>query len=75
MIIDLFYTQVSLQGGYNERGSLSGEHWSAWRQKPPIFSGDRLQLRYHIDVFYHRELQIGCNERASFSGGRAKKRQ
>ena len=26
------------------------------------------------DVFYHRELQRGCNERASFSGGIGLKR-
>ena len=29
-----------------------------------------------MDVFYHRELERGCSERASFSGGHlAKKRQ
>ena len=38
--------------------------------KAIYLSGDRFGLKYHMGVFYHRELQRGFNERASFSGDR-----
>ena len=46
--MDLFYTSVSLQGGrIREEVSLKSIGDES-RQKPRIFSGDRFQLRYHM---------------------------